>query len=283
MRGVDCFSQLQGQARGRPAGRLGLLLYDNSNWSVVALTAAQVARGVKKLEHGGVDVAEPSADNDRSLRHLPLRPAATMIEKIALLETTRIEPTPIALSAKRKRLRLGLCVEAHKQMGRKVLIHTSPTRPVRGFLKSVYGHFRMVPPDAGEAVLFSEALTIESLDGKPLTRAGDAGAVVTTLAGEALGVIICGVGTTSFAAPLSVAIPPDGSQYPISAREIGSWNKEADRRAAKLKVAPAPRFGLFRNVQPTLSIRRAAVSNDEQQLRKVSEFIQDHLFAEAAE
>jgi hypothetical protein len=281
--GLDCFSQLRGKVGARPAGRLGLVLYDSSNSTVVALTAAQVARGVAMLQHNGVDVAKPSADNDRSLRHLPLRPAATMIEKITLLETARIEPTLLVLSAKRRRARLGLCVDAHKQMGRKVLIHTSRTRPVRGLLKSAYGHFLMVPPDAAEAVLFSEALAIESLDGKPLTRAGDAGAVVTTLAGEALGVIICGVGTTSFAAPVGAVIPPDRSQSPISAREIEVWNREADRVARRPKVVPTRRFDAFSDVQPTPSILRAAVSDDEQQLKKVSRFIQDHLFAEAAE
>lgn len=283
MSGVDCFSRLEGKEPARPAGRLGLLLYDNANSSVVALTAAQVARNLATLQHDGVDIAKPSTDNDRSFRLLPLRPAATMIEKIALLETTRIKPTPVVLSAKRKRSRLGLCGDVHKQLGRRILIHTSPAKPVQGRLKSVYGHFRMIPPDAAEAVLFSDALTIESLDGKPLTRAGDAGAVVTTMAGEVLGVIICGVGTTSFAAPIRSVIPQDGSQSPISVPEIEAWNEEAGRLARRPKVLPLRRFGLFRDVQPTLSIRRAAVSSDEQQLRKVSKFIQEHLFAEAAE
>jgi hypothetical protein len=281
--GLDCFSQVKGKAGGRPAGRLGLLLYDNSNSNVIALTAAQVARGVEMLQHSGVNVAEPSADNDRSLRHLPLRPAETMIEKIALLESTRINATPIALSANRKRSRLGLCAELHKQMGRTVLIHTSPAKPARGLLKSVYGHFRMVPPDAAEAVLFSEALTIESLDGKPLTKAGDAGAVVTTLTGEALGIVICGIGTTCFAAPVRAAIPQNGSQAPITTQEVDLWNETADRLAHRPKAAPPQRSGLFSDVQPSPAIRRAATSDDEQKLRRVSRFIQEHLFAEAAE
>lgn len=266
----------------RVAGRLGLMLYDSSDPGIVALTAAQVTFKSTSICHDGALVATSSADNDRSDdRHRPSRPAATMIEKVVLDETARVAPTPVTLIAARKRGRFGLCADPRRFTGKSVLVHTRPGEPVKALLRSTYGLFRMPRPDGGETALFSDALTIESLDGKPVTNVGDAGAVVTTTAGDALGVIICGIGLTSFAAPIGPVLPRDGSLQPLSFEQIYRWNE----RAAQLRAAPPDSevvdIELSAEVPLPASVRKGATSNNEPEIQRASAFIQDNFFSQS--
>jgi hypothetical protein len=151
-----------------------------------------------------------------------------MIEKIRLNTSVRLASPDVRLLGNRSADRFGLCLHPADFAGKPVLVHSGVGGPRLGRLVTISGYFEMPPPDTEETVVFENTLVIESLDGFPLARAGDAGAVVTTLDGDALGIVFGGDETAVYAAPLGGMIPNDGSWRPVSPDDVRSWNAAID-------------------------------------------------------
>jgi hypothetical protein len=211
-------------------GRLGLLVYDSSVNRVVSLTSAQLVRTASSLHDGRRCVAVashnvfPPPDPVPHIRAEslivpvvvpPARPLA--LDQFLAVDGDRIYQPDLQLNAK-------------KLLGEEVLIQVDERRPTRAVLNSLNGQFLM-PLRPGEEFTFVEgALEMSAPSGDALTRAGDAGAVVTSLAGHPIGVVICGIDGTTFAAPTAGAILAVGDCAALDQASIGQWNDFVLRR-----------------------------------------------------
>jgi hypothetical protein len=86
----------------------------------------------------------------------------------------------------------------------------------------------MPAPETGEPTVFLDALELESLDHLPLTVKGDSGTVVTTTSGEVLGIVVCGIGHTSYAAPLANYIDGEANLTTLTPQIIREHNEGVD-------------------------------------------------------
>lgn len=210
-------------------GRLGFVVLDDENPKFVAFTAAQIAPAEQTLFHEGVEVAYPSAmliDEDLGKR---IRHADSMILPKVISQSVRFSPEQI-FSDEGRLLQLGPVVdEPYKYIGQKVLVHTSVDRPRLALFHSPDSYFEMPAYDTGEMTLFKDALELKSLDHQPVATNGDAGALVTFLDGRVLGIVICGINTTCFAAPLWRLLEKFGSYDLLDEDGINGRNDELDR------------------------------------------------------
>ena len=226
--------QVKGAADSAFSGRLGLLVLDGDNSDLLAVTAAQVARGADLLsiDNTSVLVAEaadpvPPATNDTVL------PVEAMLRTFRVDENFKLSDEQIDDIDGGRAASGGIVKQPYEQLGRRVLIQTGEEKPRVAQLKSVSGRFRMPAPETRKMTTFTDALEVVSLNGQPLTRKGDSGALVTTLAGDALGIIVCGIGSASFAAPLVSVLSRKKNILPLTDERIKSYNREIDERLAR--------------------------------------------------
>lgn len=248
-------------------GRLGLLLFDEDNGGVVALCAAQIVRGHDHLVKNGSAIGFESQEERFVDRAPRFRSTASMIEKVRLYDYIQIDQPPVNLGARLALREFAQPVDPWDHLGGHVLLHTAPLAPKLGYLRSVTGHFRMPPPGQDETVTFCDALVIEDRAGKPLTREGDAGAIVTTLDGNPLGIAICGIGKQSFAAPVRPILEQDPALRLLTSDDIDEWNQTAARKPKIFVRTSAP-------AQPDPidgGIQRAAETDDAVQSKEVAE------------
>ncbi|MCW3848079.1 hypothetical protein OF829_12585 [Sphingomonas sp. LB-2] len=208
-------------------GRLGLILIDDSAGDAIALTAAQITRGADLVIHKGGLVGACSTDNDRSWNHFDERPAWTMIEAVRIDHSAVLADPSVRLAGDRRTPGFGLCRDPHSLAGSRVLVHGGQSGPRLGILRSVRGLFRMPVQDFAEPVIFYDALVVNSLDAAPLSVEGDSGAAVTDLDGNAVGVVICGIGTTTYAAPIGAFLRGDVELRSATLGDIDLWNADA--------------------------------------------------------
>ncbi|HEY0114545.1 MAG TPA: hypothetical protein VGB54_02380 [Allosphingosinicella sp.] len=224
-------------------GCLGLLLSDESSDDVVALTAGQVARGSDPVHAHGYRIGICSHDVDRSFDGKARRPAWTLLEIVRLDKDVLLARPSTVLPEPKSFEKLSLPRDILDHLGEKVLVHGGSLAPREGLLRSIHALFRMPAPDDRKPTLFTDALLITSLDGEPLSREGDAGALVTSMHGDCLGIVVAGLDDTSFAAPMAPLLVDDALR-PIDDAVVLEWNRRAWTRRLMPKASfvapPAP-------------------------------------------
>jgi hypothetical protein len=265
---VGYLSVISGNGKTAFSGRLGLLLFDKDNGGVLALCAAQIVYGHDHLVKDGSVIGYESQE-EPFVDHAPrFRSAASMIEKVRLEEFIQIDQPPVNLGGRLALREFAQPVDPWDHLGERVLLHTAPLAPQSCYLRSVTGHFRMPPPGEEEPVTFCDALVIEDRSGKPLTREGDAGAIITTLEGSPLGIVICGIGKQSFAAPVGPILEQDPALQLLTPEYIDEWNKTAARKAKIFARPSAPAQtdpideGIQRSAETNNAIESKAVARE---------------------
>lgn len=222
-------------------GRLGLLLSDESSDEVVALTAGQVARGAGAIFAHGSRIGVCSYDVDRRFDDEGKRPAWTMLEIVRLDKTVLLAHPSANLLDHGPAGGLRLTADVAKHLGEVVLVHSGTLAARHGILRSLNAPFRMPAPNNEASTLFTGALMITSLDGKPLSQEGDAGALVASIDGDCLGIVVAGLDDSSYAAPIAPILTDDAFRT-IDDAFVHDWNLRAQLR--RLASAPQPLFPL---------------------------------------
>ncbi len=228
-------TRIKGDHFGAIPGCLGVILLDESSNEVVALTAGQVVRGAAAILADGQAIGTCSHDVDRRHDGQARRPTWSLLEMVRLDRDVSLARPSTVLGALPGPPVLRMTGDISTHLGQSVLVHGHGPIPREGNLRSTHALFRMPAPDNGEPTVFLDAMMITSLDGRPLSVEGDAGALVTSLHGDCLGVIVAGLDDSSYAAP----IPPllvDRPLQPIRDYDVEQWNETAWTRP----LAPAP-------------------------------------------
>jgi hypothetical protein len=250
--GLSPRTTVRSDAQDAFEGRLGLLVYDTSVGNVIALTSAQLMHGATALFHDGIPIGRTSSNvfpNPKPARELA---AYALIRPLLIRRTCKI-----AISQSQDEQGAAVrdpTLDAVPRVGEEVLIQLDHDGPTRALLHSDNGHFFMPTAPGAELTFVSGALELSKADGEPATRAGDIGALVSNLKGHPLGIVICGVGGTSFAAPLAPAIAAVGDCAPLTDECINEWNISNSNRYDLFNV-PSPY--LARDATPPkTSVRR---------------------------
>jgi len=212
-------------------GRLGLLVYDQSVDQVVALTAGQLASGATQLYHDSGGVAVTSHNAFPLPEGAAETKAQTLIAPLVVYSGQLLSPTQLISASGRPHEKPQFHADMTAILGEEVLIQTSERSPLRAVLHSLNGQFLMPVGASSDLTFIDGALEMTSLDGSHLTSHGDAGAVVTTLRGDPIGIVVCGIEDTAFAAPLEGAIAALGDCAPVSADVATRWNARIGRDA----------------------------------------------------
>lgn len=203
---VDPTSSVQSTDGGAFPGRLGYLLLDQSVEKLIALTASQLAGARLVSTSTGRKIGFSSSNRMLRDSRLERRPADTMLMPVILEEGIGLSPVQICDENGDPLLPTDWIRNTAGLLGQTVLIHTSKALPRLARVASTQGHFIMPVDRDDNEVHFNRAIELCGIGDEPLTKAGDAGCLVTTRSGEAIGVIICGVDEVSFAAPISRVI-----------------------------------------------------------------------------
>lgn len=200
---VDPTSEVTSIEESTFAGRLGYLVLDRSVEQIVALTAAQMA-GSALVRAGTSDAIGFSSSNRRLSDHrMERRPADTMLTPVILENHIALSDVQLRNADGEPLMPTKWVRDLATMLGQTVLVHTSKDTPRQARVTTTHGHFIMPVDDNDNDVHFSRAIELHSLDGEVLTQAGDAGCLVTSLNGDALGIVICGLGDVSYAAPVA--------------------------------------------------------------------------------
>ena len=258
---LDPRTSVFGNAAQASRGRLGLLLFDDDVQRVVALTAAQIAaRSHELCIEEGMIVASGSGDDFTPQQSGSVRRADTMLRTLRLRLDAKLSEIQFVDVLGSSFGAPVLARDPYRLLGEKVLVQSSSARPGVGRLFSTSARFRMPAPETGEPTVFTGALELESLDDSPLSVKGDAGCVVTSMSGEVLGILVCGIGKTSYAAPLASYVEAQLGLRVMSPSFIRNYNKEVDGRAlAAAVVLPRPTAAKH---FPNVSKLRAAVTSN---------------------
>lgn len=264
---IDPRARICGSGANAFCGRVGLLVHDEDRQAIIAITAAQIAACSPQLYIDGIAVGT------RREEELPFAPQASrsaddMLWPVGLYGHFK-------LSEKQLLDRFGKSVREPKLirkiddwLGKRVLVQTTPNRPVVALLRSTSARFRMPPPGQLETAVFCDALEISPLGSEPVTQNGDAGAVVTTLDGDPIGTIICGTDSESYAAPLNRILDSLGGIRMLTARMIAVYNREIDGHAVHtaLKHSNAPMIDFERAKAEIASADPAVAEKAERQI-----------------
>jgi hypothetical protein len=151
-------------------------------------------------------------------------------------------------------------------LGEEVLVQVPSGSPRRAILHSLNGQFSMPVGRNPEPTFVYGALELGSRDGTPVTRAGDAGAVVSTLAGDPIGIVICGFEDVSFAAPIGKLAGEERAWEPVSTEIAERWNKRVARDAGLDPQARALRDLIHQPEKP-----RAAEPSEASEWTRIAE------------
>jgi hypothetical protein len=269
---IDLRTRISGEDPKAYQGRLGLLLYDRDTQAVIAIAAAQVAGWSPGLYIDGVVVAE-RRDEDLPFEPRSTRPASDMLWPLRVLPSFPLADTQIVDRSGKPVGGPKLMRDVDVFLGERVLIQTDARKPRVARLRSTSARFRMPPPGTRDSVLFYDAMEISPLDSEPVTKAGDAGAVVTTMDGHPIGTIICGTESESYAAPLGRFIDALGGTTMLTHEIIKTYNGEIGSHAVSRKHQP-PRALDFEKA-------KAAVESPNRDVRvKAAQEIEEALFEE---
>lgn len=226
--------KVQSRQTGAPAGRLGFLIVDEESPHTVAFTAAQLSPKGERLYHGDKEIGVKSLAIEEREKGEPVRHADTMVLPLVLTNKVKFSPTPI-VDLQGRPIELGNVVnETHRFIGQTVLVHTSIEKPREALFFSPNAYFKMPAYDTAELTLFKDALELRSFDGNPVATNGDAGALVTLTDGRVLGVVISGIGTRCFAAPLWKLLEGFGDYGPLSSIEAKRRNNALPKSSQEL-------------------------------------------------
>ena len=184
-------------------GRLGYLLLDQSVEQVVALTAAQMAGSGLVSSTTQQRIGASSGNRKLQDHRIERRPADTMLMPVVLERGVALSSVQLRDLDGEPILPTKWVHDIPHLLGQIVLIHTSKETPKKARVLTTRGHFIMPVDYDDNEVHFDQAIELQSLDGGPLTQAGDAGCLVTTVSGDAIGIIICGMDDISYAAPIA--------------------------------------------------------------------------------
>lgn len=244
-------------------GRLGFLILDRSVEQIVALTASQLASAGLVINESKQAAARASSNRKLSDYRMEKRPADTMLMPVILENTVGLSEVQLRDVDGEPIMPTNWVRDIATVLGETVLVHTSKEDPKLARVTTTNGHFIM-PVDDGNEVHFSNALELQSLDGTPVTEAGDAGCLVTSLSGDAIGIIICGMDDISYAAPIARLIDELEDCDGITHQMIENAKSLRAEQLAKTKTTPADEiFAVDEELEELLAEHRDAGTLDE--------------------
>jgi hypothetical protein len=216
-------------------GRVGLLMFDSSTNSIVTLTAGQIVRGTGKLKWAGGTLGCCSPDLEHGLMETE-QPASNMVEMIKLDPRVAISRPGFTKQNSAERSWFSIGATVSERVNETLLIHNAPTfghrigqhPPSLATVKSPYAPFRMPIKGHNDSTLFQGAILLEAVHGSVLTREGDAGAIVSTLDGDVVGIIIAGRDNFSFAAPIAPICTTKPNIRLITDEDVHWWNSRTN-------------------------------------------------------
>ncbi|WP_291076145.1 hypothetical protein [Hyphomonas sp.] len=191
---------VKGSSEGDFEGRAGLLVFDVSVHDLVLVTAAQIGHTQGELRAGGRIIAARSPNRFPEEMHGEVRAATEMLAILPVRSGIKLaghQPWRPATHMGDS----GAFLPA-RYLGDHVEVHVGIDEARQATLSSTHARFRMPCPYTGEMTLFVDALELTAIDGEAVTRKGESGALVTTRNGVPIGIVVCGIGSLSFAAPL---------------------------------------------------------------------------------